>query len=158
MCHLSKSFVLFFCSFFHSSGVFHWWNFPYIPGFLCSWEQRQVDDFLLSVCVSRVMGRSHPVSGGPQAPVPTALWGGMDGTPHPVPLRTTAEQVITTLCCDSLTCERVNLICKTEILPGYEQYCHGCSSLLVFSLNAPASNKATVTISKHFHFKLPVLN
>lgn len=49
--------------------------------------------FVSCVYAYRVTGRSHPVSGGPPAPAPTAPWGAMDVTPHPVPPRITAEQV-----------------------------------------------------------------
>lgn len=51
---------------------------------------------MLCVCASRVMGRNHPVSGGPPAPVPTAPWEAMGVIPHPVPLRITADKVSTT--------------------------------------------------------------
>lgn len=49
----------------------------------------------LCVCESRVMGRSHPVRGGPPAPAPTAPWAATDATPRVVPPRITADQVST---------------------------------------------------------------
>lgn len=39
------------------------------------------------------MGRSHPVSGGPPAPAPTAPWVATGATPRPVLPRITADQV-----------------------------------------------------------------
>lgn len=102
--HLPDLFFFFFCLLCKNLDPSHLENIRdgVMPTFLSdavieTWGHRcssAVFGFnFLCVCASRVMGKSHPVSGDPPAPAPTAPWAAMDVTPRPAPPRITADKV-----------------------------------------------------------------
>lgn len=77
--------------------------------------------------MERVIGRSHPINGGPPAPAQTALWEAMDGTPRPVPLRTTAELAVKAVGVPpayppTLMANPLHPLQHTWLLPGISTY------------------------------------